>query len=87
MAKNIRIEDSDQSNLMRIKYEIVVEALRQEESCLYTSTAIYAWLKIVKRQHAAVVLLPVVFTALAGFAYLKTYCQRGPWRWLVSYRL
>ena len=72
MAEDIRGQDTDQREVGdRVKAEIIVEALRQEENCLYTSTAIYSWLVIVKRQHAAVVLLPVIFTALAGFAYVQ----------------
>lgn len=53
--------------------EIRVEALRQEENCLYTSTAIYGWLKTVKFQHGAVILAPIILTALAGFSYVKDW--------------
>ena len=72
MAKNIRNEDADQSDVRaRIKSEIRVEALRQEENCLYTSTAIYSWLKTVKIHHAIVVLAPILLTGVTGFIYLK----------------
>jgi precorrin isomerase len=72
MAEDIRDEDTDQREVIeRLKAEIVAEALRQEESCLYTSTAIYMWLRPVKVQHAIVVITPIALTALASFAYVK----------------
>lgn len=72
MAEDIRSEITDPRVVRdRLKAEIVVEALRQEESCLYTSTAIYMWLGTVKVQHAIVVLTPIALTALASFAYVK----------------
>jgi hypothetical protein len=51
--------------------EIRVEALRQEENCLYTSTAMYGWLGTVKFQHGVVVLAPIILTAIAGLSYVK----------------
>lgn len=72
MAEDIRTEDPDQRHVTaRRKAEIRVEALRQEENCLYTSTALYGWLRTVKFQHGVVVLAPILLTALAGFSYVK----------------
>lgn len=72
MAEDIRIEDPDQRQVTaRRRAEIRVEALRQEENCLYTSTALYGWLRTVKIQHGIVVLTPIILTALAGFSYIK----------------
>lgn len=72
MAEDIRNEDPDLRQVTaRRRAEIRVEALRQEENCLYTSTALYGWLTTVKFQHGAVVLAPIVLTALAGFSYIK----------------
>jgi hypothetical protein len=53
------------------RIEIVKEALRQTESCLWTSTSLFIWLRIVRLQHTAVVLAPVVLTGIAGFSYVK----------------
>jgi hypothetical protein len=69
MAQDIRQPDT--ADLVKLRDEIRVEALRQMESCLYTSTSIYAWLKTVRWQHKAVVLLPILLSAAAGFSYLK----------------
>lgn len=55
----------------RRRGEITVEALRQSESCLYTSTAIFIWLRTVRWQQKAVVLAPILLTGLAGFGYFK----------------
>lgn len=55
----------------RRRAEIQAEAMRQQESCLYTSTMIYMWLKPVAWQHKAVILVPIILTALAGFGYVK----------------
>lgn len=72
MAEDIRTEDPDPRQVMaRRSAEIRVEALRQEENCLYTSTAMYGWLGKVKFQHGVVVLAPVILTALAAFSYVK----------------
>lgn len=72
MAEDIRDENTHQRDIAaRRSAEIRVEALRQEENCLYTSTALYGWLKTVKFQHGVVVLAPILLTALAGFSYVK----------------
>ncbi|WIW57341.1 SLATT domain-containing protein (plasmid) [Mesorhizobium mediterraneum] len=74
MAKNLRPTDSGPRDLdTRRKAEIAVEALRQSESCLYTSTAIFIWLRRVRWQHKIVLLAPIVLTAIAGFSYVKEW--------------
>ncbi|WP_395665505.1 SLATT domain-containing protein [Methylocella sp.] len=49
------------------------EALRQSESCLWTSTMLYIWLRRVRWQHKAITLAPIVLTALAGAAFAKAW--------------
>ncbi|MEN2786539.1 hypothetical protein ACFOKI_02460 [Sphingomonas qilianensis] len=72
MAEDIRNEDPDTREVTSRRIaEIRVEALRQEENCLYTSTAMYGWLATVKFQHGVVVLAPVILTALAAFSYVR----------------
>jgi hypothetical protein len=50
---------------------IVQEARRQEESCLYTSTTHYEWLRQVRRQNTIFIVAPIILGALAGFSVLK----------------
>jgi hypothetical protein len=46
--------------------EIIKECRRQQESCTYTATALYFWLKEVRRYRVAVITLPIVFGSLAS---------------------
>lgn len=46
--------------------EIIAECKRQEESCRYTSTALYSWLKEVRVYRVAFITLPIVFGSLAS---------------------
>ena len=50
---------------------IASEARRQEESCLYTSTTHYLWLRQVRRQNTIFIVAPIILGALAGFSVLK----------------
>ncbi|MBY5917740.1 hypothetical protein HFO77_25440 [Rhizobium leguminosarum] len=72
MAEDIREQNPDAHQMTdRRTGEIAAEALRQSESCLYTSTAIFIWLRTVRWQQKAVVLAPILLTGLAGFGYFK----------------
>lgn len=46
--------------------EIINECKRQQESCTYTSTALYFWLKEVRVYRIAFITLPIVFGSLAS---------------------
>lgn len=46
------------------------ECVRQEESCLYASTAIYEWLKFLRRLRIFFVVAPVVLGSVAGWRAL-----------------
>lgn len=59
---------------------ITKEARRQEESCLFTSTTQYEWLRQVRRQNTIFIVAPIILGALAGFSVLKDV---GP-SWLVA---
>jgi hypothetical protein len=76
VAENIRTPDQDVL-VERRRAEIQAEAMRQHESCLYTSTMLYMWLRWVRWQHKATVVLPLVLTALAGFSYVKDWVPAG----------
>ena len=73
MAEDLRTSDSDACNVETRRREIVKEALRQSESCLWTSTMLFTWLRLVRIQHKAVILLPIILTGLAGFSYVKEW--------------
>lgn len=51
------------------------ECKRQEESCLYTSTALFEWLKELRCWKIVLVVAPIVFSAIAASALIK-HC---PW--------
>lgn len=46
--------------------EIIAECKRQQQSCNYTSTALYSWLKEVRVYRVAFITLPVVFGSIAS---------------------
>lgn len=73
MAEHLRSPNSDLCSLEARRLEIVKEALRQSESCLWTSTMLFSWLRLVRLQHKIVLLLPIVLTALVGFSYMKDW--------------
>ncbi|MCH4061170.1 MAG: hypothetical protein LKE81_07025 [Acetobacter sp.] len=73
MAENLWPSDSDPRNVETRRREIVKEALRQSESCLWTSTMLYTWLRVVRLQHKVVILLPIILTGLVGFSYIKEW--------------
>jgi hypothetical protein len=50
---------------------IASEARRQEESCLYTSTTHYLWLRRVRLHNTVFIIAPIILGALAGFSVLK----------------
>ncbi len=53
------------------KAEIVRECLRQEESCLYTSTALYRWLRSVRTWNRVFIIVPIILGGVASFGILK----------------
>lgn len=59
--------------LERQRAEIAVEALRQAESCLYTSTQLFMWLRKVRFWAGIIKVAPIVLTAVAGAAFLKEW--------------
>ena len=52
---------------------IAEEARRQEESCLYTSTSLYLWLRRVRLQKQLFVIVPIILGAVAGFSAFKEH--------------
>lgn len=61
--------------------DLAVQALsqeceRQEESCLYTSTALFEWIKVLRLWRVAFIILPLVCSAVATSALFKH------WAWV-----
>ncbi|MDP4022048.1 SLATT domain-containing protein [Methylobacterium sp. NEAU 140] len=77
MAEDFRTPDTDACAVKARRREIVKEALRQSESCLWTSTMVFIWLRRVRWQHKTITLAPIVLTALAGAAFLKEWLPAG----------
>ncbi|HKS63111.1 MAG TPA: hypothetical protein VJT13_15520 [Xanthobacteraceae bacterium] len=71
MAEDIRPADSDPRVIERRRAAIIAECRRQEESCLYTSTTLYIWLRRVRLQRQVFVAAPILIGGIAGIAILK----------------
>jgi hypothetical protein len=71
MAEDIRSENSDPRLIEQRRAAVIAECRRQEESCLYTSTTLYIWLRRVRLQKQVFVAAPIVLGGIAGIALLK----------------
>jgi hypothetical protein len=71
MAEDIRPADSDPRLIEQRSAAIIAECRRQEESCLYTSTTLYIWLRRVRLQKQIFVGAPIIIGGIAGIALLK----------------
>lgn len=61
--------------------EIINECKRQEESCLYTSTALFGWLKEVRVWRVAFIVLPVIAGSVAS---AKILLKDPSYDWLTA---
>ena len=74
MAENLRKSYPNQSDLNEARRsEVVKEALRQAESCLYTSTSLFEWLRWVRRYRQIFVAAPILLGGLAGLGIWKKF--------------
>lgn len=64
---------------MTITQEIIKECHRQEESCLYTSTTFYYWLRSVRRWNLFFVVTPIILGSIASWNIL-TEAPTGGWQ-------
>lgn len=60
---------------------LIDECKRQEESCLYTSTTLFEWLKSMRRYRVLFVVLPIV---LGGVATWPLFTQQPGYEWLTG---
>lgn len=51
--------------------ELALECKRQSESCLYTSTALFIWLRFMRGMRIVFLIVPLVLGSLAGWQLLK----------------
>ena len=62
---------------------LVTECRRQEESCLYTSTSLYVWLRRARLIRRVFIVAPLIFGALATWSVLDQ--PTNDWlRWLTA---
>jgi hypothetical protein len=73
MAEDIRPANSDPRVIEQRRAPVIAECRRQEESCLYTSTTLYIWLRRVRLQKQIFVAAPIIIGGIAGIAILKEW--------------
>lgn len=54
-----------------VKEQLIKECKRQEESCLYTSTTLYIWLKWARWYDRAFIALPIIFCSISTMNLLQ----------------
>lgn len=69
MAEDIRDMDTEARGVKPIA--IAEEAMRQSESALYTSTALYIWLRKARFWNQVFVITPVIMGAASGLLFFK----------------
>ncbi len=60
-----------------VNQKLIDECRRQEESCLYTSTTLYIWLREARIWRSVFIIVPIVFGAIASWSILKNF--ETPW--------
>lgn len=65
----------------RLAEEIIAECKRQQESCNFTATALYSWVKEVRVYRVAFITLPIVFGAIAS---AKILLKEPAFDWLTG---
>ena len=61
--------------------EIINECKRQQESCNYTSTALYSWLKEVRVYRVLFITLPIIFGSIAS---AKILLKEPAFDWVIA---
>ena len=60
---------------------LIEECKRQEESCLYTSTTLFEWLKSMRRYRVLFVVAPIILGGIAAWPIIK---QQPGYEWLTG---
>ena len=79
MAKDLRRPDPNERLSDSRSAALIAECRRQEESCLYTSTTLYIWLRQARLLRRVFVVAPLILGALATWSVL----DQPDRRWLV----
>jgi hypothetical protein len=81
MAEDFRITDPPDSLMDERTQNLIDEYKRQQESCLYTSTTLYEWLKWLRFWKTCFVVAPILLGAVATWPLLA---HLDAYRWLVG---
>ena len=81
MAEDFRIADPPDSLMDERTQNLIAECKRQQESCLYTSTTLYEWLKSLRFWKTCFVVAPILFGGVATWPLLA---HLDAYRWLVG---
>ena len=73
MAEDIRLSGSEAHLAGDRCLQIRNECLRQEESCLYTATTFFLWLRQVRLQRQFFIAVPIVLGGVAGVSVFKGF--------------
>jgi hypothetical protein len=73
VAKDIRPGYSEEAIMDLAIQALLDECSRQSESCLYTSTALFEWLKSLRLWRKILITTPIILSAIAASAIAKHY--------------
>lgn len=73
MAEDIREPNTDPRVIEDRRKAVIAECRRLEESCLWTSTTLYIWLRWVRHQRQFFVAAPIIIGGVAGLSVLKAW--------------
>lgn len=66
------------------KEEIIKECERQSESCLYTSTSLYCWLRSMRRWNRVLVVAPIILGGIGSWSILERYSAHPVIVWIAA---
>lgn len=81
MAENLRLPDSPVNLMDERTQNLIDECRRQEESCLYTSTALFEWLKSLRVRKVVLIVVPII---LGGLATWPLLAKQDEYRWVTG---
>jgi hypothetical protein len=81
VAEDFRPADSTDCMTDERTQKIVDECTRQEESCLYTSTSLFEWLKSLRAWKALFIVAPIV---LGGVATWPLLAHHDEYKWVTG---
>ena len=73
MAKDSRISNSNSEHASNIVEELINECKRQEESCLFTSTIFYLWLRNSRIIRICFIVVPIILASVGTWSFLNRF--------------